>query len=154
MLASCCDAPSGSPWLPLQMEIRLTPSARRSANKDKEPHERLRRPWADRSSNAVTGVTGTMILQRPSRANLAARETVEEPRRASPCRRSGTGMSPPGTRWPISPRRKTGSGISPAAPGRPSIDFHLREGAANAPRRLAELEGVGRRAQLDVPLET
>ena len=29
---------------PLQMEIRLTPSALQSANKDKEPHGRLRRP--------------------------------------------------------------------------------------------------------------
>jgi hypothetical protein len=31
-------------WPPLQMEIRLTPSAPFSANKDKEPHGRLRRP--------------------------------------------------------------------------------------------------------------
>jgi hypothetical protein len=37
-------------WPPLQMEIRLTPSALQSANKDKEPHGRLRRPWHDRSS--------------------------------------------------------------------------------------------------------
>ena len=32
-------------WPPLQMEIRLTPSAhRKSANKDKEPRGRRRRP--------------------------------------------------------------------------------------------------------------
>src|ERR1035441_10327205 len=31
-------------WPPLRMEIRLTPSALQSANKDKEPHGRLRRP--------------------------------------------------------------------------------------------------------------
>src|ERR1700753_1175345 len=72
MLASCCDAPSGSPWLPLQMEIRLTPSARRSANKDKEPHGRLRHPWADRSSNRGADRPGKAIVQHRSPRTAAA----------------------------------------------------------------------------------